>query len=74
MEDGCILWGTRVIVPPQGRSKVPSELHEAHPGESRVKGCDKCQANQTTLAEAPLHPWEWPGLPWSRIHVVYAGP
>ena len=95
VEDGCILWGTRVIVPPQGRSKVLSELHEAHPGESRmkalarsyvwwpgldqdivkkVKDCNKCQANQKTPAEAPLHPWEWPGLPWSRIHVDYAGP
>ncbi|XP_044171937.1 uncharacterized protein K02A2.6-like [Acropora millepora] len=95
VEDGCILWGTRVIVPPQGRSKVLSELHEAHPGESRmkalarsyvwwpgldqdivkkVKSCDECQAHQRTPAEAPLHPWEWPGLPWSRLHVDYAGP
>ena len=95
VEDGCILWGTRVIVPPQGRSKVLSELHEAHPGESRmkalvrsyvwgpgldqdivkkVKSCDECQAHQSTPAEAPLHPWEWPGLPWSRLHVDYAGP
>ncbi|XP_044184326.1 LOW QUALITY PROTEIN: uncharacterized protein K02A2.6-like [Acropora millepora] len=95
VEDGCILWGTRVIVPPQGRSKVLSELHEAHPGESRmkalarsyvwwpgldqdivkkVKSCDEFQAHQRTPAEAPLHPWEWPGLPWSRLHVDYAGP
>ena len=95
VEDGCILWGTRVIVPPQGRSKVLSELHEAHPGESRmkalarsyvwwpgldqdivkkVKSCDECQAHQSTPAEAPLHPWEWPGFPWSRLHVDYAGP
>lgn len=22
----------------------------------------------------PLHPWEWPETPWSRIHVDYAGP
>ena len=27
VEDGGILWGTRVIVPPQGRSKFLSELH-----------------------------------------------
>ena len=40
----------------------------------KVKGCDKCQANQSAPAEAPLHPWEWPGLPRSRIHVDYAGP
>ena len=95
VEDGCVLWGARVVVPPQGRSKVLTELHEAHPGESRmkalarsyvwwpgmdqeivkkVKGCDKCQSNQSAPAEAPLHPWEWPGLPWSRIHIDYAGP
>ena len=95
VEDGCVLWGARVVVPPQGRSKILTELHEAHPGESRmkalarsyvwwpgmdqeivkkVKGCDKCQANQSAPAEAPLHPWEWPGLPWSRIHIDYAGP
>ena len=40
----------------------------------KVKGCDKCQSNQSAPTEAPLHPWEWPGLPWSRIHTDYAGP
>ena len=40
----------------------------------KVKSCDECQAHQSTPAEAPLHPWEWPGLPWSRLHVDYAGP
>ena len=95
VEDGCVLWGARVVVLPQGRSKILTELHEAHPGESRmkalarsyvwwpgmdqeivkkVKGCDKCQSNQSAPAEAPLHPWEWPGNPWSRIHIDYAGP
>ena len=95
VEYGCILWGARVVVPPQGRSKVLTELHEAHPGESRmkvlarsyvwwpgmdqeivknVKSCDKCQSNQSAPAEAPLHPWELPGLPWSRIHIDYAAP
>ena len=29
--DGCVLWGTRVIVPPQGRA-ILNELHETHPG------------------------------------------
>ena len=95
VEDGCVLWVTRVVVPPQGRSKILSEPHEAHPGElrmkalarsyvwwpgmdqeivKRVKGCDKCQSNQSAPTEAPLHPWEWPGLPWLRIHIDYAGP
>ena len=22
----------------------------------------------------PLHPWQWPGLPWSRLHLDFAGP
>ncbi len=35
--NGCILWGSRVIVPPQGRQAVLNELHETHPGTSRMK-------------------------------------
>ena len=38
------------------------------------EGLQPCQANQSAPAEAPLHPWEWPGLPWSKIHIDYAGP
>jgi len=22
----------------------------------------------------PMHPWEYPEKPWSRVHVDYAGP
>ena len=94
VEDGCLLWGTRVIIPPKGREKVLVVLHEAHPGitrtkslarsyvwwpgldhdiETLVKNCGKCQQNQKQPPEAPL-PWEWPGQPWSRLHVDYAGP
>ena len=95
VEDGCLLWGTRVIIPPKGREKVLVVLHEAHPGitrtkslarsyvwwpgldhdiETLVKNCGKCQQNQKQPPEAPLHPWEWPGQPWSRLHIDYAGP
>jgi len=95
VEDGCVLWGARVVVPRQGRSKILTELHEAHPSESQMKalaqsyvwwpgmdqeivkkvmGWDECQSNQSAPTEAPLHPWEWAGLPWSRIHIDYAGP
>ena len=95
VEDGCLLWGTRVIIPPPGRSKILTELHEAHPGVSRmkalarsyvwwptldediereVKNCNQCQLHHTTPAAAPLHPWEWPGHPWTRLHIDYAGP
>ena len=87
--------GDRVIVPPQGREQVIAELHEAHPGISRmkalahsyirwlnmdrelenaVKSCPQCQQHQKAPAEGPLHPREWPGQPWSRLHIDYAGP
>ena len=29
--DGCILWGTRVVIPPPGRQPLLKELHQAHP-------------------------------------------
>ena len=32
--DGCILWGSRVVVPPQGRPQVLEELHEGMQNEN----------------------------------------
>ena len=37
IEQGCVLWGTRVIVPKSLQSTVLQELHETHPGVSRMK-------------------------------------
>ena len=37
VQSGCILWGCRVIVPPQGRTIVLQELHGGHPGITRMK-------------------------------------
>ncbi|XP_020898619.1 uncharacterized protein K02A2.6, partial [Exaiptasia diaphana] len=95
VEDGVLLWGARVIVPPQGRELVIEELHVAHPGinrmkalarsyvwwpkmehdiEQAVKKCDTCQLNRNSPSTAPLHPWEQPEKPWSRVHIDYAGP
>ena len=92
---GCLLWGSRVVIPPQGREEVLSILHESHPGivrmkslarsyvwwpkmdsrlEEKVKSCVTCQSQQKKPPSSPLHPWEWPGRPWSRVHVDYAGP
>lgn len=95
VKDGVLLWGARVIVPPQGRESVIKELHMAHPGVNRmkalarsyvwwpkmehdleqvVKSCDTCQLNRNSPSSAPLHPWEQPERPWSRVHIDYAGP
>ena len=37
VQQGCLLWGIRVIVPIKYRKKVLMELHENHPGISRMK-------------------------------------
>ena len=95
VEEGCILWGQKVVVPPQGRTVLLDELHLGNPGicrmkalarstmwwlnidrelEIRVKSCNECLQNKHKPAEAPLHPWEFPGRPWSRLHIDYAGP
>ena len=45
----CILWGCRVLIPEQGRQAILMELHEGHPGMSRMKSL------------ARMYVW-WPGL------------
>jgi len=37
VQDGVILWGSRVVVPEVARKSVLAELHETHPGTSRMK-------------------------------------
>ena len=95
LQEGCILWGTRVIVPVKLRNKVLIELHDSHPGISRmrnlarqyvwwpgmdkdiekeVQNCSTCQALCNMPQSAPLHVWEWPQRPWTRVHADYAGP
>eukprot|EP00112_Aurelia_sp_Birch-Aquarium-sp1_P002966 Seg1331.1 transcript_id=Seg1331.1/GoldUCD/mRNA.D3Y31 product="putative protein K02A2.6" protein_id=Seg1331.1/GoldUCD/D3Y31 len=36
-EKGCVLWGTRVIIPPKYRNRMLEELHETHKGICRTK-------------------------------------
>ena len=47
--NGCILWGSRVVVPQRGRRAVLEELHAGHPGIYRMKSL------------ARMYVW-WPGL------------
>ena len=36
-DQGCLLWGSRVVVPPSIRTQLLQELHEDHPGIVRMK-------------------------------------
>ena len=38
IQDGCLLWGSRIIVPKQGREQLLSLMHDGHPGISKMKG------------------------------------
>ena len=37
IQEGCLMWGIKVIVPSKYQSKVLSELHTDHPGICRMK-------------------------------------
>ena len=49
LQDGCVMWGSRVVIPPQGRQRVLDLLHQGHCGESRSKSF------------ARMYVW-WPGM------------
>ena len=37
VQDGCVLWGSRVIIPKKGQQGVLELLHDGHPSISRMK-------------------------------------
>lgn len=40
--------------------------------EQQVRSCPSCQQSQHSPVASPIHPWEFPEKPWSRIHCDYA--
>ena len=39
-----------------------------------VQQCNDCQKSRSKPQPAPLHPWDWPKMPWQRVHIDFAGP
>ena len=37
IQDNCLLWDSRVVVPPKLRDRILQELHNSHPGTCRMK-------------------------------------
>ena len=85
---GCILWGSRIVIPPQGQKAILQQLHEGHPGVSRMKGLTRMyvwwpgmdreieglvKACHECQACQPVPP-ATPLHPWSRLHLDYASP
>ena len=95
VEQGCLVWGLRVVIPQQLKKRMLEELHEGHLGivkmksvarnhlwwpgidreiEEVTRSCEGCQQMKRNPKLTPLHPREFPGGPWRRIHLDFAGP
>ena len=44
------------------------------PNMDSVSSCSTCQSMRSNPSPVKIHPWTFPGRPWSRIHVDFAGP
>ena len=79
LQEECLLWGNRVVIPQIGQERVLQELHEAHPGATRMKqlartlvwwpGIDQdIEKAVKSCPECQFHlssPAEAPLLPWT---------
>ena len=89
-QDGCICWGNWGVIPKASRGDMLRELHEAHPGETRMKrlarmffwwpGLDHAieqEVNGCHECQIAGQIDHWHHLyprPWSRLHINFARP
>ena len=88
LEQGCVLWSYRFIVPPKFRNTILNELHEFHIGivemkslflyvvavEHLAKSCSTCCSLAPVPEKSALRPWVCPKEIWTRSHVDHFGP
>ena len=65
--------------PGMSRMKALAKMYAWWPGINSdvkivIRKCKSCEENHSKPRNAPLHPWEWPAKPWTRLHMYYAGP
>ncbi|GFQ83731.1 uncharacterized protein K02A2.6 [Trichonephila clavata] len=61
IEDDCIMYGQRW-------KNIDKDIEEA------AKNCVDCARYKADPTKAKVHYWEYPSMPWERIHVDFAGP
>ena len=44
------------------------------PCKLKLVSCGVFGQRQAEPSTAPVHPWEWPSLPWQQIHTDFASP
>lgn len=58
-EQGCLMWGSRVVIPPRLRTRALEMLHEGHPGIVKMKA----------IARSYMY---WPNIDRDLEHQVHA--
>ena len=51
-----------------------AQSYVSWPNMDSVSSCSTCQSMRSNPSPVKIHPWIFPGRPWSRIHVDFAGP
>ena len=64
VDQGCILWGLKVVIPPCYRERLVKELHQEHTGIVRMKSVARSYFWYPKL-DADIE------KPWERVHVDF---